>query len=48
MDWNYQNWVGDVLGRMVKRGIITEATREDAIEKMVDGVLEARDEWMNV
>lgn len=47
MDWNCQNWVGDVLGRMVKRGMITEADREEGIERMVEGVLEAKDEWLN-
>ncbi|CBF87485.1 uncharacterized protein ANIA_09369 [Aspergillus nidulans FGSC A4] len=44
LDWNCQNWVGDALARLVDRGWITQEHREDAIDKMADACLEARDD----
>lgn len=45
-DWNSQNWVGDVLGRMVKKGYIDALAQERGIDGMVDAILEAEDEEM--
>ena len=46
MDWNCQNWVGDVLGRLVRKGMLSDEDRERGVDLMVEGVLEARDEWL--
>ena len=46
MDWNCQNWVGDVLGRLVRKGMLSDEDRERGGDLMVEGVLEARDEWL--
>ncbi|KAL4877875.1 Pyruvate/Phosphoenolpyruvate kinase-like domain-containing protein [Aspergillus karnatakaensis] len=48
LDWNCQNWVGDALKRLVERGWIEGGTRDEAIEKMVEGCLEAGDEGLPV
>ncbi|KAB8261994.1 hypothetical protein BDV32DRAFT_147989 [Aspergillus pseudonomiae] len=44
LDWNCQNWVGDALMMLVERGVLTVGTRERAVDAMVDGCLEARDQ----
>ncbi|OOF94490.1 hypothetical protein ASPCADRAFT_406391 [Aspergillus carbonarius ITEM 5010] len=44
LEWNCQHWVGDALGRLVERGWVTEVERAEAIDKMTDACLEARDD----
>lgn len=43
-DWNCQNWVGDALGRLVRKGFISGVQKEEGIDAMVDAVLEGADE----
>ena len=43
-DWNCQNWVGDALKAMLEQGWITREERLNAIDRMVEIVLEAPDE----
>jgi hypothetical protein len=43
-DWNSQDWVLDVLGRLVELGILKGETRDRAVDGMVNAVLEAGDE----
>lgn len=42
-DWNFQNWVSDALARLVGHGYLDAPQRDDAIDKMVDALLEAKD-----
>ncbi|KAI9374200.1 Pyruvate/Phosphoenolpyruvate kinase-like domain-containing protein [Aspergillus egyptiacus] len=48
LDWNCQNWVGDALARLVERGWISKDVRGDAIDKMADACLEAKDDQLAV
>jgi hypothetical protein len=43
-DWNCQNWVGDVLARLVTAGYLDSAGRNRGLDGMVDAILEAKDE----
>lgn len=43
-DWNSQDWVSDVLERLVEMRCLDGAARDRALDGMVDAVLEARDE----
>ncbi|KAE8379124.1 hypothetical protein BDV26DRAFT_291578 [Aspergillus bertholletiae] len=44
LDWNCQNWVGDALTMLVERGVLSAAVRETAVDAMVEGCLEAKDQ----
>ncbi|KAE8323027.1 hypothetical protein BDV39DRAFT_218112 [Aspergillus sergii] len=44
LDWNCQNWVGDALRMLVERGVLSAEVRERAVDGMVEGCLEARDQ----
>ncbi|KAE8351173.1 hypothetical protein BDV28DRAFT_158997 [Aspergillus coremiiformis] len=44
LDWNCQNWVGDALMMLVDRGVLSAEVRDKAVDGMVDGCLEARDQ----
>lgn len=44
LDWNCQNWVGDALGRLVRRGFLQRQEREVGIDRMVEVCLDAADE----
>ncbi|OJJ75346.1 hypothetical protein ASPBRDRAFT_53262 [Aspergillus brasiliensis CBS 101740] len=46
LEWNCQHWVGDALARLVDKSWVTEAERADAIDKMTDACLEARDDQL--
>ncbi|CAL5866468.1 uncharacterized protein PFLUO_LOCUS676 [Penicillium psychrofluorescens] len=43
-DWNCQNWVGDVLARLVATDYLDSAERNRGLDGMVDAILEAKDE----
>lgn len=43
-DWNSQDWISDVLERLVEIGYLDGATRDCALGGMVNALLEARDE----
>jgi|SRR5271155_6051877 len=43
-DWDCQKWVGDALTRLSNLGWITSQAKSDGISKMVDVLLEAKDE----
>ncbi|KAJ5624534.1 hypothetical protein N7510_000843 [Penicillium lagena] len=43
-DWNCQNWVGDVLARLVAAEYLDSAERNRGLDGMVDAILEAKDE----
>lgn len=43
-DWNSQDWVSDVLGRLVEVGFLDGCKRDRAVDGMVNAVLEAGDE----
>lgn len=47
-DWNSQDWVSDVLGRMVEIGYLDAGERDRALDGMVNAVLEAGDEEVAV
>ncbi|KAJ5288844.1 hypothetical protein N7478_001874 [Penicillium angulare] len=43
-DWNSQNWVGDVLDRLVSAGLLDVEKKERGVDDMIEAVLEAADE----
>lgn len=43
-DWNSQDWVGNALDRLVAAGYLDRNTRDRGIDRMIDAVLEAKDE----
>ncbi|EGE04969.1 hypothetical protein TEQG_03813 [Trichophyton equinum CBS 127.97] len=42
--WNYQNFVGDMLNRLVDHGVITEAEKDLVIDFMTDAILQGVDQ----
>lgn len=42
--WNCQNFVGDMLNRLVDHGVITEAEKDLAIDFMTDVILQGVDQ----
>lgn len=43
-DWNCQNWVGEALQKLVEINCITSQKRKEALDRMTDIILEAKDE----
>lgn len=43
-DWNSQNWVGDVLARLVEAGYLDAGDSERGLDGMVEAIMEAGDE----
>ncbi|KAI1939094.1 hypothetical protein LOZ66_003174 [Ophidiomyces ophidiicola] len=42
--WNCQNWVGDALNKLVENNVITVSEKSNAIDLMVDILLEGADD----